>query len=944
MVEYNDDEVFRAFLEEGEQGLEDLILDNDPDKSDAELDLLIEQLTKKVFSQPDMLNRYIENTDEIKNKILTAKNKYRKGSIATIDAGKPEDIKLELIIFFTSRIENFGEIPKNYLDTYIEKFMSEKMEIDIDAYSPYNRKEIKDVLGTDARKILDRILKYFISKRTNKTVTYKQLFDSKSVNMKDVGVNYNKIEELKNKSDKFLQDLTSEKEGKMLFNSIKMEELKLIIDMIKLVNKQSQSEIKNLKTDYLANVRVINAADITGNLDLKELSSRDSIYTYWGFVNKDYVKFTKSFTEFLDKLKELEDDKLVPELDEIIYSLKKYESDIKSSNIKDNLKYTVTVKPKTLEAYMKKQKHLALLEDMLLDPKYGRFMKTKQMPEMSVVQTEGGYTNKETGEKTSQSSSYLPSRENKEVNEISTEEYTQLGIVLEDFSKGDIEVDPLYHYAFTHPSKGAFTRTPVLEEDLILIGKQLRNRGRQIRTIVNDEIGVAIDDGVVNYIDDLQELVPSKKEDFILPLSDKLLNGHKKQGGYSFEEGNITSKDFENKGKKIGDFLGLIAKLYGGDGMSSPSFAGFDSRTDKRNDPKTGMAGKDKVPFSERLSLNIGSNNGKDYLEDLTSVNKELKKLLTAILDYFILPASSRYMPFDEPSIFEGQDSFIKTLRVLGGVNKNDSAFSRLMYMARGIRGGKFLVNATQLQDFTELIKELSKPKMSMNIKELEKLIIEKGIEPTLDVLRSVKMGNVQNDVHEEFGSYFYRILKRNNKYSTYKRQEREVFRNPNYNFPESDSSANPEEHHKNYESKTRKNYAFESIVKHVINNREAYLEGEEGKTKGKGKIKNETIYTEFYNAVQDLDIIKSETELKILDAHDSIRKMMGKPVYFNTSKLDNFEHASEAINIMKKSFNIDITAHEISQIVNEVNSFEEISIKHGVPKEGVYFLKGTFR
>tara|TARA_R110002012_G_scaffold80818_2_gene204746 strand:+ start:3178 stop:6012 length:2835 start_codon:yes stop_codon:yes gene_type:complete len=944
MVEYNDDEVFRVFVEKGEQGLEDLIIDKDPDKSDAELDLLIEQLTEKVFSNPDMFNRYIENKDEIKSKILTAKNKYRKGSIPTIDAGKPKDIKLELIKYF-ARINYFDMIPKNYLDIYIEKFMSEKMEIDIDKYSPYNRKAVKDILGRDARKILDRILKYFISKRTNKTVSYKQLFDSKSVNMQDVGVNYNKIDELKNKSDKFLQDLTSEKDGKMLFNSIKMQELKPIIDLIKLVNKQSESETKNLKTQYLASVRVINAADITGNLNLKELSSRDSIYNYWSNSDKYYDKFTKSYVKFLDKLKELEDDELVPELDEIIYSLKKYESDIKSSNIRDNLKYTVNVNTRTLKAYMKKQKHLALLEDILLDPKYGGFMKPKQMPEMSVVQTEGGFTNKETGEKTSQSSSYLPSRENKGVDEISSEEYTQLGIILENFSTGDIQVDPLYHYAFTHPSKGAFTRTPVLEEDLKLIKKQLRNRGRQISTVVNEEIGFAIDDGVANYMDDLQELVPSKKEDFILPLSDKLLNGHKKEGGYSFKEGNITSKDFENKGKKIGDFLGLIAKLYGGDGMSSPSFAGFDSRTDKRNDPKTGTAGKDKVPFSERLSVNIGNDNGTDYVKDLKSVNDELKKLLTAILDYFILPASSRYMPFDEPSIFAGQDSFIKTLRVLGGVNKNDSAFSRLMYMARGIRGGKFLVNATQLQDFTELIKELSKPKMSMNIKELEKLIVDKGIEPTLDVLRSVKMDNVQKDVHEEFGSYFYRILKRNNKYSTYKRQEREEFGNPDGNFPESDSSASPLEYHQKYEDNTRKNYAFEAIVKHVIDNREAYLDfGEEGKTKGRGKAKNETIYTEFYNAVRDLDIIKSETELKILDAHDSIRKMMGKPVYFNTSKLDNFEHANEAIDIMKKSFNIDITAHEISQIVNEVNSFEEISIKHGVPKEGVYFLKGTFR
>ena len=944
MVEYDDDEVFRAFAEEGEQGVEDLITNKEPDKSDAELDLLIEQLTEKAFSNPDILNRYIENTDEIRSKILTAKNKYRKGSIPTIDAGKPEDIKLELIKFF-ARINYFDMIPKNYLDIYIEKFMSEKMEIDIDKYSPYNRKEIKDILGTDARKILDRILKYFISNRTGKTVTYNQLFNSKSVNMIDVKVNDGKRDELKDNSDKFLQDLSSEKGGKPIFNSIKLKELERIIDMIKLVNKQSESEIKNLKTDYLANVRVVNANDITGNLNLKELSSRNSIYKYWGTSDKHYKKFTDSYVKFLDKLKELEDDELVPELDEIIYSLKKYESDINSSNIKDNLKYTVTVKPRTLKAYMKKQKHLALLEDMLLEYK---FIKSKQMPEMSAVQTEGGYTNKETGEKTSQSSSYLPSRENKEVNEISTEEYTQLGIVLEDFSTGDIEVDPLYHYAFTHPSKGAFTRTPVLEQDLKLIGKQLRNRGRQISTVVNEEVGIAIDESLSDYIDDLKELVPSEEKNFILPLSDKLLNGHKKEGGYLFEEGKITSKDFEEKGRKIGDFLGLIAKLYGGDGLSSSSSASFDTRKDKRNDSKTNRAGKDKVSYSERLAVNIASKNGSDYLPDLKAVDKELKDLLNSILNYFVLPADSRYMPFDEPSIFTGQDTFVKTVKILGGVNKNDSAFSRLMYMSRTVRGGKNLVNATQLQEFTYLIKELSKPKMTMNIKELENLIIDYGIEPTLDVLKSVKFGDkiskIQNDVHEEFGSYFYRILERNNKYSTYKRQERESYGNPNGNFPEEDSGANPKEHHENYKSKSRKNYAFEAIVKHVINNRESYLEGEEGQTKGENSEKNETIYSDFYNAVQDLDIIKSETELKILDSHDSIRKMMGKPVYFNTSKLDNFEHAEEAINIMKKSFNIDVTAHEITQIVNEVNSLEEISIKHGVPKEGVYFLKGTFR
>ena len=39
-----------------------------------------------------------------------------------------------------------------------------------------------------------------------------------------------------------------------------------------------------------------------------------------------------------------------------------------------------------------------------------------------------------------------------------------------------------------------------------------------------------------------------------------------------------------------------------------------------------------------------------------------------------------------------------------------------------------------------------------------------------------------------------------------------------------------------------------------------------------------------------------------------------------------------------------ELTAYELDSIVKEVNSMEELSIKHGVPKESVYFLKANFR
>ena len=81
-----------------------------------------------------------------------------------------------------------------------------------------------------------------------------------------------------------------------------------------------------------------------------------------------------------------------------------------------------------------------------------------------------------------------------------------------------------------------------------------------------------------------------------------------------------------------------------------------------------------------------------------------------------------------------------------------------------------------------------------------------------------------------------------------------------------------------------------------------------------------------------------------MLEAHDNIRKMVGKPVYYNTSSLSNFNHVNAAINIMKSDYNVDVSAYEINSIVNEVDSFGEIGIKHGVPKESVYFLKANFR
>ena len=158
--------------------------------------------------------------------------------------------------------------------------------------------------------------------------------------------------------------------------------------------------------------------------------------------------------------------------------------------------------------------------------------------------------------------------------------------------------------------------------------------------------------------------------------------------------------------------------------------------------------------------------------------------------------------------------------------------------------------------------------------------------------------------------------------------------RNPEGKFPNSKGKT-PEEWSKKYNQ--NKIYPLNYIIKEIYNNRGSL---EQADKKGG---RSSTIY-EFVDIVESLRNKKEDVVAKMLEAHDNIRKMVGKPVYYNTSSLSNFNHVNAAINIMKSDYNVDVSAYEINSIVNEVDSFGEIGIKHGVPKESVYFLKANFR
>lgn len=90
--------------------------------------------------------------------------------------------------------------------------------------------------------------------------------------------------------------------------------------------------------------------------------------------------------------------------------------------------------------------------------------------------------------------------------------------------------------------------------------------------------------------------------------------------------------------------------------------------------------------------------------------------------------------------------------------------------------------------------------------------------------------------------------------------------------------------------------------------------------------------------------LAKSEIHDKLLAVHDSIRIIKNQPIHYSFKRLDEIDHLDMMIAKMEKEYNLDISANEISNIVNKIDSFSSISKEYGISTEHVYVIKANFR
>ena len=497
-----------------------------------------------------------------------------------------------------------------------------------------------------------------------------------------------------------------------------------------------------------------------------------------------------------------------------------------------------------------------------------------------------------------------------------------------DFDALAEDVDPLFAYAFAKDGS-AFKNTAILERELnkLKIGLETNIFG----------LDLDYDEKITDWIESLSKAATQgdTRQVYYLPLSATLEEiilgkGRESKGKALFRIIEAVSpRRLETNKKNISQFLELIAS--------------FVEKGDRRSGPSSSVRTKTSQQAITTDPMGIDSifparSNDESYLNDIQTVRREFDDLLDAVIDYYVIPIEGMYMPFDDDSSFISEQT---SGGVFGALTKGMVDDGLFAVMAKEKEDGTF-VDREDIIDFADVLKTMSEPSFGENAKNFKLMLTELQKDVMSRVYGQSPKSTLGEKMKEELGSYFFHMAKRNN-----------VDDYENILLWNTPARVWKDRHKEN----PRKAAApFISFVNHVRRNAGGSGKGSKSGTgsdksrylreKGRGSDDSELREAlQVFNEIRErFNITKSIEEMRILAAHDGIRKMLGKPVYYGTSNLDDFGHIAKAQDTLVKSYNVDISAVEIENIVNEFDSMESLAKKYGVPSDSVYYLKANFR
>ncbi len=827
--------------------------------------------------------------------------------------GRTQDIKINPKFFGSTADKETGEITstsyKNAIRDEVNKYKgfarfpeSTKRKV-LDLFYDYARDSsegLKVAFGDIAS--ADTIIK-----DTLKPILRNLLFDGKTVTVKTVikGINtsLNKISLSDEGRDNYLSDpvklnahISQLEDLSNNYSHLKTR-LSTILRKLKSINVSGQEDIRKVSVDLLV-----------GSLSLKSLDRRDKIYAYWEKKHDSFSKYIDAQDEFIESYEKYLSTERVSE--ENMPSILQRIAQLKEVRLTSEDNYIVKVPKQSIEKDDKSIEAILLLGDFLQG--YLKDQETFQSVELDTA--------------TSAASDYdsMDVRIEPEFAEQSTKTQTDLatreafGNKTENALFQDIEsfktlkeVDPLFQYVW---GQGAFGRVATFKKDI----QSLKRRAKKYASKINVELNESDFSKLENYIDDLEEFATEDKvkEFYYLPLTNKLVDEFK-----------LENKEGLNK--KLLEHFDIMYDILNLGTASEKAAMPTGART------LAGRTGKDDTsrPKEQTYSSLFTGRKGTKLKEVLTEIENEYDDYVDALIDYVIRPLLSENMPFDdEPEYVTNKvmDFFMSQ------EGKEPTAFTTLL--ARYAEMGTATLSVKALTRLTELLEEIGnvapgsrlsgiKSKMELAAKQLD-LIFEMQHTKDIDI---------------EFGKALQEIKEKNN-----------------LNIDVEFNGTPVEKLAKEYSDD--KLYPLAVLVKHIRKRKTDYqgdvLLNPRAKDSGlaaagnnatsEGTSGGRNMISSFIQSYDNLTtkglLIKSDIEINLLESHDSIRKMLNKPVYYGISKLDNFYHVNDAINNMHQIHKIELTANDIESIVTELDSMSSIAKKHGISEEAVYYLKGNFR
>jgi len=656
---------------------------------------------------------------------------------------------------------------------------------------------------------------------------------------------------------------------------------------------------------------------LIGKLDLKFLTRREGIYDYWqGIHEKTFDELVKAVGDFADGLEDFdtEDDRLKG----IVAKVGEYADEFKQ--YPHSMQYTFVMKPLKMQDHMdKRDKYLIFFERFLSLTQglgSGQYTDRKIRDEIreelgelgpAIVGEEGkvvpsdddDYGIEEVVEDFDDANPYESSatdtRPTDDARE-SAQERTLLGRKLKRIMQ-DVDVDPLFYYVYAPQQQKENKHSAWLDGPLFL--KELRKLSRNF-AIAGAKYTTDISSELSSYIDKLMQQASSTRSEYHLPVSPKLIAMIDDRELYSEldDDARKLLQDYNSTIENITGFLKAVGEI-------------IDSSENEMERLSSPFTAQERSLDATMGTTGFGTSRKKTFTSELGDLKDDFDRMLNAIFEYYVKPINSRYKPFDDAIAFGDSGelgSAIDLFKTLTQDNKGANAFFMLLWAESIGQGG--LIIPSQLDKMSRALKELSNPSKFKDMNKLDNALLD--LKKAAMEIMAVGGNTFKDAIDIEIGYWYHNFLQRNNK--------------SDRTFGGKSVSELAEDWSK------EEMYPIEAI--------ESYLE-RSGSVYQKAGMEKEV--AEFRSALDEMNIVKSD-EIPVLEVHDTIRKMMDKPIYYNTSKLDNFNHVSIAMDIMEKEYSVEVSAGEIENIVTDMDSMENLSKRYGVPKESVYFLKATFR